>query len=76
MNLILERPLPEVRIKAYQMQLKSMKFYEGDLTGKLDEETLRASRTWYEYRAELDDTQPTPARPAITENLLDALGVL
>ena len=41
MNLILERPLMEVRIKAYQMQLKSMKFYDGALTGKLDEETLR-----------------------------------
>lgn len=76
MNLILERPLTEVRIKAYQMQLKSMKFYDGDLTGKLDDDTLRASRVWYEYRAELDETQPIAARPAITENLLDALGVL
>ena len=75
-NLILERPLSEVQIKAYQAQLKSMKFYEGELTGELDDATLTSSRYWFEYRARLDDTQPIPARPAITENLLDALRVL
>lgn len=75
-NLILERPLNELQIKAYQAQLKSMKFYDGDLTGTMDEATLRSSRYWFEYRARLDDTQPIPERPAITENLLDALFVL
>ncbi|GJL94846.1 MAG: hypothetical protein DHS20C05_12510 [Hyphococcus sp.] len=75
-NLILERPLSTIQIKAYQAQLKSMKFYDGALTGELDEATLRASRAWYEHRAMLDDTQPIPARPAITENLLDALRVI
>ena len=75
-NLILERPLTELQIKAYQAQLKSMKFYDDALTGQLDEATLRASRQWFEYRASLDETQPIPARPAITENLLDALNVI
>lgn len=75
-NLILERPLTALQVKAYQMQLKSMKFYDGPLTGALDKATLRASRYWYEDRARLDDEQPVPARPAITENLLDALTVL
>ncbi len=73
-NLILERPMSELQIKAYQAQLKSMKFYEGELTGTLDPATLRASRAWYEYRA--DGSLPTPMRPAITENLLDGLGVI
>lgn len=75
-NLILERPLTELQIKAYQSQLKSMKFYDGELTGILDEATLRSSRIWFENRARLDDSQPIPMRPAITENLLDALFVL
>lgn len=75
-NLILERPLGELQIKAYQAQLKSMKFYDGELTGTMDEATLRSSRYWYEDRARLDDAQPIPGRPAITENLLDALFVL
>lgn len=75
-NLILERPLSELQIKAYQAQLKSMKFYDGELTGLLDDATLRSSRYWYENRARLEDTQPIPGRPAITENLLDALNVL
>lgn len=75
-NLILERPLTNLQIKAYQSQLKSMKFYDGELTGELDEATLRASRNWYIDRAGLDEVTPIPARPAITENLLDSLGVL
>ncbi|MEM6833573.1 MAG: hypothetical protein AAF562_08125 [Pseudomonadota bacterium] len=76
MNLILERPLTSLQVKAYQAQLKSMKFYSGSLSGILDSDTLRASRYWYEDRARLDDNQAVPARPAITENLLDALNVL
>lgn len=76
LNLILERPLSSLQIKAYQMQLKSMKFYSGRLTGELDEATLRASRFWYIDRSRLKEDQPVPARPAITENLLDALKIL
>ncbi len=75
-NLILERTLSEIQIKSYQMQLKSMKFYDGHLNGKLDKATLQASRAWYEYRAKLNEQQPTPGRPAISENLLDGLGIL
>ena len=75
-NLILEKTLPKVKIKAYQAQLKSMKFYSGKLTGIFDGDTLRASRAWYKYRANLDDSQPIPVRPAITENLLDSLSIL
>lgn len=73
-NLILERPLSEVQVKAYQAQLKSMKFYDGDVTGEMDAATLAASRAWYSYRA--DQSLPIPLRPAITENLLDGLNVL
>ncbi|MEO0411096.1 MAG: hypothetical protein AAF221_04540 [Pseudomonadota bacterium] len=52
-----------------------MKFLDGETTGVLDERTLAASRERYLYRAQLDDDQPVPERPAITENLLDALEV-
>lgn len=76
LNLILERPLTELQTKTYQMQLKSMKFYSGDITGELDAATLKASRVWYRYRADLDDQMAVPARPAMTENLLDGLGVV
>lgn len=75
-NLILERPLTPLQIKSYQAQLKSMKFYAGELTGEMDAATLNGSRIYYNYRADLNDTDPLPARPAITENLLDALRVL
>ncbi len=75
-NLILEKPLSSLQIKAYQAQLKSMNFYDGPLSGELDAATLRGSRLWYEYRANPDETEPIPARPAITENLLDGLSIL
>lgn len=75
LNLILERPLTPAQITQYQSQLKSMKFYDGEITGVLDGATLKASRQWYRYRANLPDAQPIPARPAITQNLLDTLGV-
>lgn len=75
-NLVLERPLKHNQALQYQRQLKSMKFYDGPVTGRLDDATLAASRRWYEYRAQLPGDQPIPARPAITQNLLDALGVL
>ncbi len=75
-NLVLEKTMPPVKIKAYQAQLKSMKLYSGELTGELDAATLAASRRWYEYRANLSDDHPVPARPAITENLLDTLRVI
>lgn len=76
LNLILEKPLSHEEVKKYQQSLKSVKYYDGDLTGELDEATLKASRFWYEDRARLSEDQPIPLRPAITENLLDTLGVL
>lgn len=75
-NLVLERPLSRDQTLQYQRQLKSMKFYDGPVHGVLDEAALTASRFWYEYRARLTKAQPIPARPAITQNLLDALNVL
>lgn len=75
-NLVLERPLTRDQTLQYQRQLKSMKFYDGPVHGVLDEAALKASRLWYEYRARLAKEQPIPARPAITQNLLDALNVL
>lgn len=75
-NLILEKPLSADQIKRYQSQLKSMKFYSGEINGVLDKQTLAASRIWFEYRTGGDDSTPIPARPAITMNLLDALGVI
>jgi hypothetical protein len=73
--LILERPLRSSQIKTLQKALKSMKFYSGNVTGVFDAETARATRAWYRYRLS-DKTAAIPLRPAITENLLDALGVL
>lgn len=75
-NLILEKPLSADQIKRYQTQLKSMKFYDGQISGELDTQTLAASRDWFKYRAKADDSTPIPARPAITVNLLDTLGVI
>lgn len=73
--LILERPLRADQTKKLQKALKSMKFYSGNVTGDFDAETVRATRAWYRYRLS-DKTAAIPLRPAITENLLDALGVL
>jgi len=75
-NLILEKSLTPSEVRAYQAQLKSMKFYEGEATGTFDEPTLRASRAWYEYRADTGEPSPVPARPTVTENLLDGLDVI
>lgn len=75
-NLILEKPLTRLQVRTYQLRLKSMKFYSGSLTGTLDEATLRASRRWYEERARPAADEPIPARPAITENLLDTLKIV
>lgn len=73
--LILERPLSAARIEKLQKVLKSMKFYSGTVTGQFDKETEHAVRAWYSYRM-TDRNAAIPRRPAITENLLDALKVL
>ena len=73
--LILERPLSEAQVAAFQTQLKSMKFYDGEVTGHLDEATLESARFYYSYRLR-DDEAAIPGRVALTANLLDGLGVL
>ena len=55
-----------------QNQLIDMKFYEGAATGELDEATARAVSSYAEYRG----AEYRFYRAAITENLLDGLGVL
>ncbi len=71
-NVILERPLSAAEIRRLQTQLKSMKFYFGEITGALDAATVRSIGYYAEYRG----AAYRFARPAITENLLDGLGVL
>ena len=73
--LILERPLTDPEVKRLQKSMKSVKFYDGGITGTLDAATERAVRAWYEYRLAKPE-MAIPRRPAITENFLDALGVL
>lgn len=71
-NLILERPLTEKQVEKFQAQLKDMKFYDGEITGALDEATLRGIGFYADYRG----SEYRFLRTAITENLLDGLGVL
>jgi hypothetical protein len=73
--LIVEKPLSEKQIRKLQAQLKDMKFHHFDPTGILDDETLKALSSWAQYRLQ-DDEAYRFKRTAITENLLDALGVI
>lgn len=71
--IILERPLRAEQIKALQFQLKDMKFYNGEQTGKIDADTSFAISLYAGYRGRF---YTRFKRAAITENLLDALGIL
>lgn len=71
-NIILEKPLSSPQVSQLQEQLKDMKFYDGEITGELDEATLKSVGFYAEYRG----SQFRFLRTAITENLLDGLGVL
>ncbi len=73
--LIAEVSLTSEQITQFQKQLKSMKFFHSAPNGVLDEETLRAINYWVEDRIRTDDYYHF-SRPAITENLLDALHIL
>lgn len=73
--LILEKPLSSDQIVKLQEQLKDMKFLSQDSTGVLDEKTLFAIGLYAGYRLK-DNDAPQFQRTAITENLLDGLGVL
>lgn len=73
--LVLEKPLTGPEVEAFQRELKAMKFYEGEITGVLDEATASSARAYYIYRLR-DDEAAIPQRIAITANLLDGLNVL
>ena len=73
--LIAEKPLSQAEVTRLQEELKTMKFYNGVITGKIDEATVSSLGFWAGYRARPTQTFRF-ARTAITENLLDALRVL
>ena len=70
-NIILEKPLSSSQVRQLQTRLKDMKFYDGEITGELDEPTLKGVGFYAEYRG----SEYRFHRTAITENLLDGLGV-
>ncbi|MCW8887002.1 MAG: hypothetical protein OQK12_17385 [Motiliproteus sp.] len=73
--LMAEKPLTEEQIKRLQKQLTDMKFYSGETSGQIDDDTLSALSSWLLYRLE-DDSAYRFKRTLITENILDALSVL
>lgn len=73
--LIAEKPLSRMQISSLQTVLTDMKFGDLQPTGTLDDATLQTVRAYFEYRLE-DDESYIFARPALSENLLEKLGVL
>ena len=71
-NIILERPLDKEQVGKLQGQLKSMKFYGGEVTGRMDHRTRRAAAFYAEYLGAAYAFEAA----AITENLLEGLGIL
>lgn len=71
-NVILEKPLSESEVRRLQEQLKDMKFYEGDVTGVIDESTRAAISGYADYRG----AEYRFKDAVITGNLLDGLNVL
>ena len=69
---ILEKPLRQDQVTKLQLQLIDMKFYEGEATGELDGPTQAAVSAYAEYRG----AKYRFHRAAITENLLDGLGII
>ncbi len=70
--LVIERPLPAAQIRQFQSQLRSMKFFDRGPTDAWDGTSLRAVSAYADYRG----AEYAFNRAAITENLLDGLGVL
>lgn len=70
--LIFERSLSDEETKRLQSQLRDMKFYSGSASSSWDEDSFRALSFYAEYRG----ADYRFARTAISENLLDALGVI
>jgi len=73
--LIAEIPLTQSQTIKLQKELKSMKFFSGEITGEIDESTRLGLQSWLDYRNRASDSYRF-FRPAITENLMDALRVL
>lgn len=71
-NIILERALSDEEVLTFQQELKSMKFLGGEPGTAWTEESMGAASSYAEYRG----AAYRFVRPAITENLLDGLGVL
>ena len=69
---VLEIPLNSDQITRLQTRLEDMKFYDGAITGALDEASLLSLGFYAEYRGSAYRFH----RTVITENLLDRLGVL
>jgi hypothetical protein len=69
---ILEKLLSSAEISRFQIKLKEMKFYDGAISGTLNSETIASVGSYAEYRG----AGYRFPRTAITENLLDRLGVL
>lgn len=70
--LIFERPLSSAEIAKLQFQLKDMKFFSGSPTDSWGEDSLFGLSSYAEYRG----SEYRFNRTAITENILDGLGVL
>ncbi len=72
--LIGEVPMSNAAVTKLQAALKNVNFYDGPVTGELDEHTLVSVSNWYEYRSSARDLYRF-ARTAISRNLFDAMGV-
>lgn len=72
LHIILEKPLSRLQVAKLQRQLKDMKFYDGEITGEMNPEMRKHLGGYAEYRG----AAYRFANVAITENLLDGLGVL
>ncbi len=70
--LIMERPLPAGEVRRFQAQLRTMKFLEREPSGIWDDAGLAAVSAYADHRG----AEYSFNRAAITENLLDGLGIL
>jgi hypothetical protein len=71
-NIIFERDLTSNQILRFQEELKTMKFFDGEPTSVWSEAAMAGVGFFSSYKGAEFRFQ----RPAITENLLDGLGVL
>jgi len=72
LNVVLEKPLDPEEIARLQQLLAGMDYYQGELTGVMDDATRNATTVYAEYRG----ASFRFADPVISENLLSGLNVL